>query len=325
MAEEAAAAKAEADTAAETAGELAAQAIAGRRANCLPGNASAYEDATKGTCNANAALAHAQFGFGSVERGDPPARERQRYYSILWPLPRLTKGGSPTAPPEVETRPLVDVIVLDSNTLRVDGGMLEGAGKTPRTDQLQLLWMRNAMAQWLPAPGEKHRIWKILAMHHPPHTPRSCACKIFGKCIGGHGDEPLLQKQIAETLDDLEPPDLVMTAHNHIYARSHPLDWKGQPVGDPKKRGIRYFVTGGGGAPLYDVDKPDSRFAKALTTYHFLYMRLNASAAFYWTLDAGGKVRDSGCFEKGSGVDYPLAPGFAYDDALPLRCAPPEG
>jgi hypothetical protein len=326
MNEEAAEAKAKADTEAETAGDLKAEAVAGLKANCLPGSATAYENlSTRQTCNASTALAHAQFGFGSVEKGDPPASERQRYYSILWPLPRLTKGGSPTAPAEVATRPLVDVIVLDSNTLGVDGGMLEGPGKPPRSDQLQLLWLRNAMAQWLPAPAETHRIWKILAMHHPPYTPRSCACKIFGKCLGGHGDEPLLQKQLGEALEDLEPPDLVMTAHNHIYARSHPLDEAGLPVADPKKRGIRYFVAGGGGAPLYDVDRPDARFAKALTIYHFVYLRLTSTSAFYWTLDAGGKVRDSGCFEKGSGVDQPLAADFAYDDPLPARCAPPEG
>jgi hypothetical protein len=324
MDEQAATAKAEADTAKE-AKDVTEDAREEWKANCLPGDATAYEHivAKRETCNATSALAHAQFGFGSVQKGDPPATERQRYYSILWPLPRLTKRGTPTEPPEVTTRPLVDVIVLDSNTLRVAGGMLEGPGKTPRRDELQLLWLRNAMSQWLPAPGEKHRIWKILAMHHPPYTPRSCACKI-GKCIGGHGDEPLLQKQLSEALEDLEPPDLVMTAHNHIYARSHPLDGGGLPVADPEKRGIRYFVTGGGGAPLYAVDRPDARFAKSLTIYHFVYFRLTTTAAFYWTLDSGGRVRDSGCFEKGSGVDHPLAADFSYDDPLPVRCTPVE-
>lgn len=322
MEEAKAAEKAEADTAAETAGELAVEAVAARKANCLPGDATAYEDARAGrkTCNAAAALEHAQFGFGTIERGDPPARERQRYYSILWPLPKVTKSGATATPADVTTRPLVDVIVLDSNMLSVEGGMLESTAR-PREDRLQLLWLRNAMAQWLPAPGETHRIWKILAMHHPPYSPRACACRAFGKCLGGHGDETGLAKQLGKALEDLEPPDIVMTAHNHLYARSLPLDAAGKPVAEEKQRGVRYFVTGGGGAPLYAAKGRDSRFVKTLTMYHFVYLRLTASTAFYWALDSGGRVRDAGCFEKGSGVDHPLDPDFSYDDPLPVRCA----
>jgi hypothetical protein len=52
-------------------------------------------------------------------------------------------------------------------------------------------------------------------------------------------------------------------------------------------------------------------------------MRLTADAAFFWTIDAGGKVRDSGCFEKGSNVDHPLAAGFGYGDSLPPHCGEP--
>ncbi len=321
MEDQEAAAKAESDTEAESAGELAAEAIAARKANCLPGDATAYEDAqaTRSTCNAAAALEHAQFGFGTVEKGEPPAPFRQRYSSILWPSPKLSKEGAPAEPPEATTRPLVDVIVLDSNTLEVAGGMLER--KTPpREDRLQLLWLRSRLTQSLPAPGEHHRTWKILAMHHPPYTPRACACRILGKCLGGHGDELELQRQLGEALEDLEPPDLVMTAHNHLYARSHPLNAKGLPVTGAKERGVRYFVTGGGGAPLYDIHRPDSRFAKALSVYHFVYLRLTASSAFYWALDAGGRVRDSGCFEKGGGVDQALDGNVKYDDPLPANC-----
>jgi hypothetical protein len=319
-----AAEKAEADTAAESAGDLAADAIRTRRGNCLPGDATAYEEALarkKQFCNAAPALSHAQFGFGSVETGDPPAHLRQRYYSILWPLPKLTRAGEeadPAAGPL--TRPLVDVMVLDSNTLDVHGGMLGEKDGRRREDELQLLWLRNAMSQWLPAPGETHRIWKIVAMHHPPYTPRACACRIFGKCLGGHGDETGLRKQIGKALEDLEPPDLMFTAHNHIYARSHPLDPKGQPV-TTGEGGVRHFVTGGGGAPLYAIKGEDPRFPKAQTIYHFVYLRLTASSAFYWAIDAGGRVRDSGCFEKGSNVDHPLSPNFSYDDSLPPRCA----
>jgi hypothetical protein len=325
MSAEEAAQKAEADTAAESAGELAAEALAARKTNCLPGDATGYEDAAgPGSCHASAALSHAQFGFGSVQRAESEAAERQRYYSILWPLPKLTKAGAPAdpgaAPP---AKPLVEVMVLDSNTLDVGGGMLQKPGQAKREDQLQLLWYRNAMAQWLPAPGESHRIWKIAAMHHPPHTPRSCACRVFGKCVGGHGDEPGLRQQLAKAVEDMEPPDLVLAAHNHIYARSHPLDAEGRAV-TKGKGGVRYFVTGGGGAPLYAVQRPDQRWAQALAIYHFVYFRLTATSAFFWVIEAGGRVRDSGCFERGSNVDHPLSPDFNYDDALPARCATEE-
>jgi calcineurin-like phosphoesterase family protein len=322
IAEAAAADKAEADTAAETKGELAAEALRTFRGNCLPGDATAYEEEkarSQQACFAKEALAHAQFGFGTVERGDPPAHERQRYYSILWPLPRLTPAGKKADPAAPEVRPLVDVMVLDSNTLDVSGGELEGQ---KREDQLQLLWLRNAMSQWVAAPNQKNRVWRIVALHHPVFTPRSCACRVFGKCIGGHGDESVLQAQLKKTLEDIEPPDLMLTAHNHVYARSKPLDADGKPVtGD--KGGVRYFVTGGGGGPVYAVRGKDQRFQRAFTTYHFVYFRLTASSAFFWAIDAGGHVKDSGCFEKGSSVDYPLAPEFNYDDSLPPRCGPP--
>ena len=266
---------------------LAAEAIRTRRGNCLPGDATAYEERGGGTetCNAAAALAHTQFGFGSVEKGDPPSRHRQRYYSILWPLPKLNPGASPgscggPAPAAARRRHGAG---LEHPRRRRGHARREG-----REDELQLLWFRNAMSQWLPAPGESHRIWKIVAVHHPPYTPRSCACRIFGKCIGGHGDEPGLRDQLARTLEDLEPPDLMFTAHNHIYARSRPLDASGHTV-TTGKGGVRYFVTGGGGGPLYALKGEDARFAAALNVYHFVYLRLTPAAAFYWAIDAGRK------------------------------------
>jgi hypothetical protein len=88
---------------------------------------------------------------------------------------------------------------------------------------------------------------------------------------------------------------------------------------------VRYFVTGGGGGPLYSIRKKDPRFPVAFNAYHFVYVRLTADSAFFWTIDAGGKVRDSGCFEKGSNVDHPLAPTFSYSDSLPPRCSAAAG
>jgi hypothetical protein len=327
MDEAAAEEQAKTDAAAEVSTDVTAEALATRRGNCLPADATAYESETgkPGVCHASDALAHAQFGFGTVETGDPPARQRQRYYRVLWPLPPVTKEGEPkeeaAAPEAPLVRPLVDVILLDSNTLRVHNGKLPlpASGPPPREDRLQLLWLRQRMTEWLPAPGETHRIWKILGMHHAPHSPRACACRIFGKCLGGHGAEEGLREQLTTSFEGLEPPDFVFAAHNHIYARSHPLGRDAEPMTEGKGA-VRYFVTGGGGAPLYDVQGEDRRFAKALTVYHFVYLRLTSTSAFFWALDAGGRVRDSGCFDKGSAVDRPLRPDFQYDDALPPRC-----
>jgi len=147
---------------------------------------------------------------------------------------------------------------------------------------------------------------------------------MFGECFGGHGDQTGLRDQLSKALEDLEPPDLFFTAHNHIYARSLPLDRDGRPV-TSGTGGVRYFVTGGGGGPLYAIKKKDPRFPKASNVYHFVYLRLTADSAFFWTIDAGGKVRDSGCFDKGSNVDRPLATTFSYADSLPLRCGAPGG
>ena len=319
-------AAAKAGIAAESAGKLTEEAIQTQRGNCLPGDATAYEDEVAGrtTCNAAAALAHTQFGFGSVEKGTPPSPLRQRYYSIPWPLARVTPPAGAEEPAAPATRPLVDVMVLDSNTLDVAGGLLGERQGRRREDRLQLLWFRNAMEQWPPAPGETHRIWKIAAMHHPPRTPRACICRLFGRCMGGHGDQPGLVAQLAEALEGRDPPDLVFAGHNHIYARSLPLDRSGRPE-TTGTGGVRYFVTGGGGGPLYAIEKMDPRFPVSFHTYHFVYLRLTADAAFFWTIDAGGKVRDSGCFEKGSNVDHPLAGSFSYSNSLPPRCSAAAG
>src|SRR4029450_10529565 len=139
-------------------------------------------------------------------------------------------------------------------------------------------------------------------------------------CLGGHTDETALDHQLAQALQGLEPPDLVMAAHNHIYARSHPLDGPGRA---PRSGtgAVRYFVTGGGGAPLYAVRGVDERWARTGSMYHFVYMRLTATSAFFWTMDVNGRVRDAGCFERGSTFDLPLDPQFRYDDALPPHCA----
>jgi hypothetical protein len=300
---------------AEEAGELAARWLAPEvrerasqvpLADCPSAFDAAYEQsqaATK-TCYASAALRHAEFGF--VRRGEIPLR----YYTVDWP------GAA--AQTKVEGDPKVRVLVADSNTLDVVGGVLAPAvaphaapeQKTTRTDRLQLLWMENQLRT---AP---ENAWTFTLMHHPPYSPRGCVFKLLGKCVGGHEDEHALKPQLRsawgagddERSNGPHHPDFLFTAHNHFYARSRSLDGLGYAATTPGS-GVRYFLTGGGGAPLYRQGPLHARYAAGGSFHHFVLMRLQADTAFFWAIDDRGKVRDSGCLRKGETVDRCIAQG----------------
>jgi predicted phosphodiesterase len=89
--------------------------------------------------------------------------------------------------------------------------------------------------------------WTIVSMHHPVYSPGD-----------GHGSEPGFRPKLPR-LFRKRGVDLVLQGHDHLYAVTKPL------------RGIRYVVTGGGGAGLYGcTDKWFS--AKCAERHHFLYV-----------------------------------------------------
>jgi hypothetical protein len=288
-------------------------------ADCPSAFDAGYEQsqAEGGACYASAALRHSQFGY--ARRGEIPLR----YYTVDWPS--LTEGA--------DTRePRVRVLVADSNTLDVAGGLLPapaaapaGSGTKPaprRTDELQLLWMENQLRT---APDGT---WKITLMHHPVYSPRGCAFRFLGKCVGGHDDEEGMKAQLHATWgagDDersngTHHPDLVFTAHNHFYARTRAVDGLGYPTTEAKA-GVRYFVTGGGGAPLYRQQPLHSRYAAGGAFHHFVYLRLQPDVAFFWAIDDRGQVKDSGCFRREDPIDRCIAQG-TFKSAT-LACGEP--
>jgi hypothetical protein len=290
--------------------EVMERARSVRRADCPPAFDQAYEQDTESgtTCFATEALRHAPFGYG-MRAGNP-----LRYYSL----------DHPAQPSGAETR--LRMLVVDSNTLRRGPGpppgtgdekVLEPAPAEPATaerwDHLQALWLENQLQT---APADS---WRIAVMHHPPWSPRGCAFKLLGKCVGGHADDEAVRRALDATSLRWDGPggvpgfasrrpDIVIGAHNHFYARSRPLDPQGYPTAT-SGQGVRYFVTGGGGAPLYRVLPLHARYAAAGSYHHFLYMRLRGSTAFHWTIDPRGRVRDGGCFVRGESVDRCIASG----------------
>jgi hypothetical protein len=182
--------------------------------------------------------------------------------------------------PEAD-RPLAEVFVVDSNTLASSQSFLVTGDDKP-----QLEWLDRAL-------GDSRAAWKIVTMHHPIHSPSSAGW------FSGHGREVPLGDQL-EPLFTKHGVDAVFAGHNHFYARMVP------------QRGIRYFVSGGGGKGMYRY-KPESGYVveepERGKFHHFVHLRLSPERFEYCVVDEEGRIRDGGWFSKGSASDGPFPGG----------------
>jgi MYXO-CTERM domain-containing protein len=89
----------------------------------------------------------------------------------------------------------------------------------------QTAWLEKELAAAAADPSIAHR---FVVMHHPPYSTSI------------HGGQPEL-REMWTPLFERFGVDAVFSGHDHVYERS-------------EKNGIRYFVSGGGGAPLYPRD-----------------------------------------------------------------------
>lgn len=228
--------------------------------SALPPDADAYQWRERG-CDVEVQLAHDGFGY----------RASRRYYSVT---------------SEAAEKPLLEVFVLDTNTLAV------GGSKTDGNDPAQLEWLDRALAL-------SQARWKIAIMHHPPHSPSA-----WGAVIGvgsGHEREAALAAQL-EPILQRHHVDAVFAGHNHFYARMKP------------QGGIRYFVAGGGGRTPYGFTWAPGYVASGGGFLHHVYVRLTDDRLEYYVIDRRGISRDAGWFGKHD----------AEDTAFPAGTLPPE-
>lgn len=223
----------------------------------LPRDASAYQEGD--SCWAHEQMAIPRFGY----------RDGHRYYSFA-------SAGD---------RPLVETFVLDSNTLLADGGAddEEGGAEGGGWDEAQVEWLETALRQ-------SNATWKVLAMHHPVHSPK-------GRRILGWGHEA--ESDLLDRLEDIivGQVDVVFQGHNHLYARMHP------------RRGVRYFVSGGGGKKPYRFVPDDDTVPRPRDHgrfNHFVLVEATRERMKYCVIDRAGALRDSGWFAKGDPADSPL-------------------
>ena len=85
--------------------------------------------------------------------------------------------------------------------------------------------------------------------------------------------------------------DVVVAGHDHMYERHAPQD--ASQRADPA-RGIRLFIAGTGGAPLYARARAAAHSEFRLSTYGLLRLQLEPALYEWEFLDVNGAVRDSG-------------------------------
>jgi len=105
----------------------------------------------------------------------------------------------------------------------------------------------------------------IVVMHHPPYTSSSDAKK-YG---GGHSakaSEQAFGQFLEARQQQVRARFVVFTGHIHNYERH-------------EHGGITYFVTGGGGAHAYPIERaPDDKFQSSEINYHYLLANVTRDA-----------------------------------------------
>ena len=108
-----------------------------------------------------------------------------------------------------------------------------------------------------------HASWKILVTHQPPYYTNKVA-----------GMDASTQQAIAQAAQEAGI-DVVLSGHDHSYARTQPL-YNGAV---DEEKGITYFICGSLGEKSYGVtNTPEFHFAKATNDYQALYTTLSTTA-----------------------------------------------
>ena len=129
----------------------------------------------------------------------------------------------------------------------------------------QLKWLEKDLAT-------TDRPWKVAMFHAPAYG------------ASRHGDSETIQQSIVPALTRGKV-DLVLSGHDHIYARFFPSS------------GPTYVVTGGGGQSLYPVNQND-RLAYAESVFHYVEVVAERSSMRLTAIDARGRPFDATTLRK---------------------------
>ncbi len=121
------------------------------------------------------------------------------------------------------------------------------------------------------------KAWTVALFHHPAYSS------------GGHGSTASVQNYLVPLFEDYGV-DVVFNGHDHDYERTCPI--KNNTCTDIASGGIVYYVTGGGGAPLYTASG-DWFTAHAESTYHYMKITVDDCIMQIDAINSNGAVFDS--------------------------------
>lgn len=184
------------------------------------------------------------------------------------------------------------VTFIAMNSDRICGGSGRGGGGSPprpcgdpdqgAPNQTSLAFLEEALKQ----ASEDDAPWTIVFHHHPAFS------------FGRHGSDWAVQS-LWTPLFEKYGVDVDLTAHDHLYSRSHPLIEREPTARNAtfsKGAGIVYVVNGGGGRPLYDIPPGEapSWHAAGGRLHHYSRWIVNETELRYEAVDASsGAVIDS--------------------------------
>jgi hypothetical protein len=122
-------------------------------------------------------------------------------------------------------------------------------------------------------------------MHYPPYS------------AGSHGSDMIIRDRYSPLFEEFSV-DMVFSGHDHNYQRTVPL-----ARAAPAEDGVTYIVTGGGGAPLYDMDSVDWT-AVTRKAHHFVLIKIVGNSLRLSAIDSKGEVFDELALQL-DGLDIP--------------------
>ncbi len=152
----------------------------------------------------------------------------------------------------------VTLLIIDSNSQLAPGFQ-------------QYEWLREQLRS-------PRRRFTVAAFHHAPLTSGPHGRRLAD---GTPREWPVDQGQrFLMPLFEMYGVDLVLNGHDHLYERS-------------EKDGVTYVVTGGGGAPLYQINSAENRYQQvAKSINHYLAVDVSPGKMDVTAIDADGEVID---------------------------------